>query len=120
MANLYEQTLIGQSMEIIKPALQITITKGDMNIILAEAMGDEAAGAAIKRILNPFLVGAFPQHPTFTNVTLGDTAEDGSTIVNLKVPRVVAEASNVDRDAEEEDEIIEESGEMNPQDDAEA
>ena len=71
-------------MEIIKSQLQITISKTDMLNILTEAMQDETAGAAIKRVLNPFLANSFPQHPTFTQITLADTAEDGSTTVVLK------------------------------------
>ena len=74
-------------MEIIKSQIQITLTKSEMSQIINEAMKDETANAAVKRVLNPFLVGKFPAFPTFTNIVLGDTAEDGSTVVTLKVPQ---------------------------------
>lgn len=75
------------SMEIIKNKVQIQLSKTDMSNIIAEALLDEAANASIKRILNPFLTNSFPQFCEHTNVTLGETAEDGSTIVTLSIPR---------------------------------
>lgn len=73
-------------MELIKNQIQLQLTKGELNTILAEAMQDEATGTAIKRILNPFLVNSFPQFPEYTNISLGATDESGSTVVTLKVP----------------------------------
>ena len=75
------------SMEIIKNKIQIQLSKTDMSNIIAEALLDEAANASIKRILNPFLANSFPQFCEHTNVTLGETAEDGSTVVTLSIPR---------------------------------
>ena len=46
-------------------------------------------GYAIKRAIAPLLANAFPQFPNFTNITLGETAEDGTTSVILKQPRQV-------------------------------
>ena len=73
-------------MELIKNQIQLSLTKGELNTILAEAMQDEATGNAIKRILNPFLVNSFPQFPEHINVSLGATDESGSTVVTLKAP----------------------------------
>ena len=80
-------------MELIKNQIQLSLTKGELNTILAEAMQDEATGTAIKRILNPFLVNSFPQFPEHTNVSLGATDESGSTVVTLKVPTKKAVAT---------------------------
>lgn len=80
----------GIKLEIIKPSIQITISKSDLNSIIAEALADADASTAIKRILNPFISGSFPQFPEFTNVTLGDTDESGATTVILRMPRQTA------------------------------
>ena len=74
-------------MEIIKPSIDIQITKGELNTIITEAMSDALASNAIKRILNPFLANSFPQFPDFTQVSIGDTDESGATTVTLKQPR---------------------------------
>lgn len=73
-------------MELIKNQIQLSLTKGELNTILAEAMQGESTGTAIKRILNPFLVNSFPQFPEHTNVSLSATDESGSTVVTLKIP----------------------------------
>ena len=73
-------------MKLTKNAISLSLTKGEMNTILAEAMQDETAGVAIKRILNPFLADSFPQFNEHTNVTLGATDDLGATIVTLKTP----------------------------------
>ena len=86
MSNLYEKTLRNKSVELIKNTIQLSLTKGELNTILAEAMQDEVTGNAIKRILNPFLVNSFPQFPEHINVSLGSTDGSGSTVVTLKVP----------------------------------
>ena len=70
-------------MEIIKPKIIITLTKAEINTLLAEALVDESASAAIKRALNPLLSNSFPQFPDFTQAIIGSTAEDGSVIVTL-------------------------------------
>ena len=77
----------GIQLEIIKPQLNIELTKSELNSIIAEAMTDPLASNAIKRILNPFLASSFTQVPTFTNITLGDTDVDGITPVVLKQPK---------------------------------
>lgn len=77
----------GIQLEITKPQIHIQLNKGEMNNLLAEAMADPLASNAIKRILNPFLADAFPQFPDFSQVTIGDTDEDGTTTVILKQPR---------------------------------
>jgi len=87
MANLYTQQLIRKSMDIIKSEIQVSITKTQLTTIINEALLDETAGPAIKRILNPLLTDSFKQFPTFSNVTLGTTDESGSTIVTLREPR---------------------------------
>jgi hypothetical protein len=80
----------GLQLEILKQQINISLTKGEVNTLLAEALSDPDSAAAIKRILNPLLADKFPQFPTFTNITLGDTAEDGSTTVTLREPRQAA------------------------------
>lgn len=77
----------GIQLEITKPQIHIQLNKGEMNNLLTEAMADPLASNAIKRILNPFLAEAFPQFPDFSQVTIGDTDEDGTTTVILKQPR---------------------------------
>ena len=74
-------------MEIIKPQINIELTKSELNSIIAEAMTDPLASNAIKRILNPFLASSFTQFPTFTNITIGDTDEAGTTTVVLRQPK---------------------------------
>jgi hypothetical protein len=78
------------SMEIIKPQIQITLSKAEVSALLTEALADESASAAIKRALNPLLGNSFPQFPDFTQATLGDTAEDGSVTVTLRQPKPAA------------------------------
>ena len=73
-------------MELIKNQISTTLTKGEMNTILAEAMQDETTGASIKRLLGPFIANSFTQFPEHTNVTLGGTDENGITEVILKAP----------------------------------
>ncbi len=77
----------GIQLEIVTPNINIEISKGQLNSIIAEAMTDPLASNAIKRILNPFLTTSFPQFPTFTNITIGDTDADGITTVVLKQPK---------------------------------
>ena len=72
------------SMDIIKQQINITISKTELNNIIAEAMTDPLSANAIKRILNPCIANSFPQFPDFTNVSIGDTDEDGVTTVVLK------------------------------------
>ena len=74
-------------MELLKNQIQLTLTKSELQALIAEALADPDSSMAIKRVLNPLLEGKFPQFPTFTNITLGDTAEDGATTVILKEPR---------------------------------
>ena len=81
-------------MTLTKNAISLQLTKSEMNTILAEAMQDETAGVAIKRILNPFLSDSFHQFPEHTNVTLGATDESGATIVYLKTPVKRTTANN--------------------------
>lgn len=73
-------------MEITKPQIIVSITKTELNSIIAEAMAIPEYAAAIKRILNPLLADAFPQFPEFTQITLGETDESGATQVILKQP----------------------------------
>jgi hypothetical protein len=77
----------GIQLEIIKPQINIELTKSELNSIIAEAMTDPLASNAIKRILNPFLASSFTQFPTFTNITIGDTDTDGITTVVLRQPK---------------------------------
>ena len=78
-------------LNINKQQLNITLNKTELAAIIAEALTDETAGASIKRVLNPFLANSFPQFPSFTNISLGATSEDGSTVVTLREPKVKAE-----------------------------
>ena len=73
-------------MEIIKPQIQLTLTKTELNSLITEALAIPEYAAAIKRTLNPLLADSFPQFPEFTQVTLGDTDESGATQVLLKQP----------------------------------
>ena len=75
-------------MELIKSQISITLTKGELNQLIAEALADSESSAAIKKVLNPLLADKFPQFPDFTVITLGDTDESGSTQVILKQPPV--------------------------------
>ena len=77
------------SMEIIKPQITISITKGELNTLIAEALTNPDTAATIKRAISPLLANSFPQFPDFTNITLGETAEDGTTAVILKQPKQV-------------------------------
>ena len=49
-------------------------------------MANPDSAAAIKRVLNPLLVDSFPQFSEFTQISLGDTDEIGTTQVILKQP----------------------------------
>lgn len=84
---MLKQQLISQgiNLQINKQSIDIKLTKTELSSIIAEALTDESAGASIKRILNPYLADSFPQFPDFNSVTLGSTAEDGSTTVTLKI-----------------------------------
>ena len=77
----------GIQLEIVTPNINIEISKGQLNSIIAEAMTDPLASNAIKRILNPFLANSFTQFPTFTSITIGDTDEAGTTTVVLRQPK---------------------------------
>ncbi len=73
-------------MELIKNQIQLSLTKTELNQVIAEALADAETSAAIKRALNPLLADKFPQFPEFTNIMLGDTDESGATQVILKQP----------------------------------
>lgn len=73
-------------MEIIKQQIIVSITKTELNSLIAEAMANPDSAAAIKRVLNPLLVDSFPQFSEFTQISLGDTDESGTTQVILKQP----------------------------------
>ena len=90
-------------MKINKQQINITLNKTELSAIIAEALTDETANASIKRILNPFLANSFPQFPDFTSVSLGETAEDGSTLLVLKQPaiRAKSEVTTIDPAIEE-------------------
>ena len=47
-------------MEIIKQQIIVSITKTELNSLIAEAMANPDSAAAIKRVLNPLLVDSFP------------------------------------------------------------
>lgn len=81
----------GIQMEIIKPSIQIILTKSELSAVIDEALSDASASTAIKKILNPFLTNSFPHFPTFTEITLGETLQDGTTVVTLKQPKPVTE-----------------------------
>ena len=78
-------------MELIKQQITISITKGEMNALIAEALANPEIAATIKRAISPLLADSFPQFPEFTQISLSDTAEDGSTMVILKQPRQTTE-----------------------------
>lgn len=86
MTNQIKFIRKAKSMELIKSQISITLTKGELNQLIAEALADSESSAAIKKVLNPLLVDKFPQFPEFTVITLGDTDESGSTQVILKQP----------------------------------
>lgn len=79
------------SMELIKQQITISITRGEMNALIAEALANPEIATAIKRAISPLLADSFPQFPEFTQISLSDTAEDGSTMVILKQPKQTAE-----------------------------
>lgn len=74
------------NLEIIKPQLEIKLNKTELNNLINEALENPETAAAVKRAITPLLAGSFPQFPEFTNISLGDTTEEG-TIVTLKMPR---------------------------------
>lgn len=76
-------------MEIIKPTITISITKTELNTLIAEALTNPDVAATIKRAIAPLLDNSFPQFQDFTNITIGETAEDGTTAVILKQPKQV-------------------------------
>ena len=84
-------------MELIKSQISITLTKGELNQLIAEALADAELSAAIKKVLNPLLADKFPQFPDFTVITLGDTDESGSTQVILKQPPTKASKDTKDQ-----------------------
>ena len=84
-------------MELIKSQISITLTKGELNQLIAEALADSELSAAIKKVLNPLLADKFPQFPDFTVITLGDTDESGSTQVILKQPTTKASKDTKDQ-----------------------
>lgn len=86
MTNQINLIRKAQSMELIKSQISITLTKGELNQLIAEALADPESSAAIKKVLNPLLADKFPQFPDFTVITIGDTDESGSTQVILKQP----------------------------------
>jgi len=75
-------------MQITPNTISISLSKTQTNAILAEAMQDEVASLAIKKVLNPFITNSFPAFPEYTNITLGATDENGVTTVALKIPTV--------------------------------
>ena len=77
------------SMELIKSQIEVSITKTELNTLIAEALTNPDTAAAIKRVITPLLANSFPQFPAFTNITLGETAEDGTTTVVLKQPKQI-------------------------------
>jgi len=80
------------NVEITKQQISIVLNKTELNTVLQAAMADEQAEASIKRILNPFLADSFPQFPSFTSISLGETTEEG-TVVTLKQPIIRAKTS---------------------------
>ena len=86
MTNQINLIQKAQSMELIKSQISITLTKGELNQLIAEALADSESSAAIKKVLNPLLADKFPQFPDFTVIAIGDTDESGSTQVILKQP----------------------------------
>jgi hypothetical protein len=86
MTNQIKYIRKSQQMEITKNQLQVSITKTELNSLINDALASPETAAAIKKVLNPLLTDSFPQFPEFTNIALGDTAEDGSTLVLLKQP----------------------------------
>ena len=75
------------SMEIIKQQINISINKTELNALIAEALSNPDTAATIKRAISPLLADAFPQFPEFTQISIEQTNDDGSTIVVLKQPR---------------------------------
>ena len=76
-------------LELIKSQIQISITKTELNTLIAEALTNPDVAATIKRAISPLLANSVPQFPDFTNIALGETAEDGTTAVILKQPKQV-------------------------------
>ena len=76
-------------LELINSPIHISLTKTELNTLIAEALTNPDVAATIKRAIAPLLANSFPQFPDFTNITLGETAEDGTTAVILKQPRQV-------------------------------
>lgn len=74
-------------MNIIKQQLQVSLTKTEVNTLMQKALTDEATSAGMKRLLAPLLADAFPQFPTFSNITIENVKEDGSAVVALREPR---------------------------------
>lgn len=90
------------NLEIIKLQIQIALNKTEMNALIVEALANPETAAAVKRAITPLLADSFPQFPEFTNVFLGETLEDGTTLVTLKQPTVSKKAAKVEPVAEPE------------------
>lgn len=73
-------------MELTKTQIQVSMNKTELNSLISEALENPDTATAIKKVLSPLLANAFPQFPDFSVISIGETAEDGSTLVILKQP----------------------------------
>lgn len=106
MNNLNKNINKAIGLQIIKPQIQIALNKTEMNALIVEALANPDTAAAVKRAITPLLADSFPQFPEFTNVFLGETLEDGTTLVTLKQPAVKksAPAASIEPEPVEESE----------------
>ena len=88
-------------MEIVKQQIQLTLNKTEFVELVMECMLSENAGA-LKRALQPTLVGKFPQFPTFNQITLGAINLDNLSVnVSLRIKKEI-EAKDEEEKVEEE------------------
>lgn len=73
-------------MELIKTQIQVSMNKTELNSLISKALENPDTAIAIKKVLSPLLADAFPQFPDFSVISIGETTEDGSTLVILKQP----------------------------------
>ena len=86
--------------QLIKKEIQVTISKGELNALIAEALSNPDTAIAMKRVITPLLADSFPQFAGFTSVSIGETLEDGSTVITLRIPRERTTTSTTDTEEE--------------------
>ncbi len=94
-------------MEVIKNKVVIGISQSEFLAIVVETMkNDPKAEASIKRIVTQAQTITVPEMPAHSNVTIGETLEDGSIEIICKKPVVTVAKEEVEEPAPEEEEVV--------------